>query len=305
MMNLFFIKQMHLKTLVHTCSIFFVPLKKFILFGVPQNMLHFDVIGRRVIDNISISSPIQNLSDILFSHYDWSLGDYHKSQMNLRPTPPRRMPRQMQTIQDSLKPCVTTYKNLKNQVRMCNNTLEMAPCVINICRARIEMTKISGVPNPINLSNKNILINCQRRSYKSCMLDGKRLSSFFYGFNVDVTFHGMIFANGNDSGSGGALFIASDSLLNLVNCSFVNNSAAFAGAIDISTTTLHMSGSQSSFINNTGNAPALAGFISDLNLHDTLFEENIITEYVSFYIVSFLWRIDLILYSNFFLGYLY
>jgi predicted outer membrane repeat protein len=144
------------------------------------------------------------------------------------------------------------------------------------------MNKIIGGSHPINLSKKNIVFNCLQTSSKRCMIDGQGLSRMFYGLNVNVTFYKIIFANGYSSVSGGVIDIRRGSTVNLFNCTFVNNSATTGGAIMIKDTSFYMSGTQSSFINNTGYIPPLVGYSSNLTLYDTLFEGNSVTEYVSF-----------------------
>jgi predicted outer membrane repeat protein len=105
--------------------------------------------------------------------------------------------------------------------------------------------------------------------------------NFFYGSNANITFVNIIFANGNSSGSGGALHIENQSYINLFNCSFVNNSAETGGgAINAKYSALNIAGSRSSFINNTGILPALYAIGTQLNLYDTFFQGNTITKYV-------------------------
>lgn len=116
--------------------------------------------------------------------------------MNLPLSPPPQKLQQKQTNQESfatiatysstrqkpLQSCVTTYTALRRQIGLCDNA-------INICRSRII-----GGSQPINLSNKNIVFNCQGRSSKRT--------------NVNVTFHNIIFANGYSSNiSGGVIDI--------------------------------------------------------------------------------------------------
>lgn len=112
------------------------------------------------------------------------------------------------------------------------------------------------------------------------MIDGQGLTQVFYGSNVTVTISSIVFTNGYSLISGGA-FDLNDSFVNLFNCSFLNNSAATDGAaIMIKNTTFYMTGTKSSFINNTGNSPALVAYSSDLDVYDVLFEGNKMTKYV-------------------------
>ena len=93
---------------------------------------------------------------------------------------------------------------------MCNNTLDMAPCVISVCRTRALIPKIADGSHPINLSKKNIIIICQLADDKCCSQDAPGLFNFFYGYNVVVTFHNVMFVIGYSSGSGRALNIVGD-----------------------------------------------------------------------------------------------
>jgi hypothetical protein len=183
--------------------------------------------------------------------------------------------------------CVTTYLTLRKQVGLCNNTLNMAPCDISICRAQIKMKSMVSGSHAMNISNKNIVINCQLKNNKRCMIDGQGLSRIFYGSNVAVTFRNIIFSNGYSSISGGALYL-SKSFVNLFNCSFMNNSAASGGAIMIKKSTFYMTGTESSFINNTGNRPGLVGYSSDFYLYDTIFKGNKMTKYVRIKLIHLL-----------------
>lgn len=58
----------------------------------------------------------------------------------------------------------------------------------------------------------------------------------------------------------------------------------------IVTNVFHLPGTQSSFINNTGNKSPLVAHSSELNLYNTLFEGNSMTKYVSCVLILLLLR---------------
>jgi hypothetical protein len=211
--------------------------------------------------------------------------------MNLPSTPPPRkqqqkqrallnyhqLERQTSTEERLTQGCVMSFSTLRRKVRSCNKALNANPCVINICKNRIQIRpKIEADLNPIQLSNKNVVIKCLRKRSKRCIIDGMgRSGIFFDGSKAFITFVDIIFAN-----SGGALNIGDQSLVNLFNCSFVNHSAETTrGAITIKGSSIYMAGSKSSFINNTG-MPPIFGIFSQINLYDTLFRGNQMTPYV-------------------------
>jgi hypothetical protein len=177
--------------------------------------------------------------------------------------------------------CVRSYVALKKMVRMCDKTDGVIPCVISVCSPSLNYPKVKNPSIVIDLSNKNIVIKCNKGP-KRCLIDGQGMSRLFYGTNTTVTFRNIIFANGNAaSRSGGALSIEGNSVVNIVNCALINNSAISAGAVSFNRSIVTISGQHASFIKNSGSRPPFEAFESRLILRDILFLDNAMTLYVS------------------------
>ena len=126
-----------------------------------------------------------------------------------------------------------------------NDTIFLAPGTYNKVNDHFNFT-----------INKNVTI-CGDGPLNSVILDGENKSKIFtIGSNLNVTFINIVFTNGNqvyvDDGTtnqGGAIY-ALDTTVNVVNCTFTNNTATnFGGAICAIRTSLDVVGSN--FINNS------------------------------------------------------
>jgi hypothetical protein len=212
-----------------------------------------------------------------------------ESRMVFPPLPPPRIRRQqanednydaiaMKSLPEHrmVETCVTTYTALRKRVVSCNNAWNSFPCVITICKNRIHVKRRRA--RAIDISNKNILMNCQLQNSKRCKIDGRGISRIFYGSNTNVTFRNIIFMNGYSANGGGALLAKNGSTINLVNCSIVRSSALNGGAMKIQNSTLTVT--HSSFNNNDGSGPPLESYTSDLYLMHTLFVGNKRTQLV-------------------------
>jgi predicted outer membrane repeat protein len=124
-------------------------------------------------------------------------------------------------------------------------------------RNRRRLSTMSG----INLSHLDITIVCELEDpTQRCILDGEGESRIFYGFNTTLTLIGFIFTNATAGTSiGGALSFHGDSIITIENSAFIENDAAYGGAIAVTNSTLLFPNSSSvefdhNFATNSGGA---------------------------------------------------
>jgi hypothetical protein len=106
--------------------------------------------------------------------------------VNLPSTPPpqKKKPENQRT-------CVNNQNELQEAVNNCSNILFGKSCTIDICPVRLYMESSSS--NGINLSNKNIVFNCQKLCPKMrCIIDGQGISRMFYGSTCNFTVQNFI-----------------------------------------------------------------------------------------------------------------
>lgn len=132
----------------------------------------------------------------------------------------------------------------------------------------------------INVSNKNIFLNCQKLCpTKRCIIDGLGKSRMLYGSGYNLTILNFIFINGFHPDDGGSIRGDNDSLITIINCSFVNNTAPFGSAVIVHNSRLIIEGLETSIVNNTGIWPPLQILSSALNISNAIFASNNVSEY--------------------------
>jgi Hint module len=104
-------------------------------------------------------------------------------------------------------------------------------------------------------------------------------SRLFYGSYTNATFYNFIFADGFHTNEGGSMMMENDSIVTVVDSSFVKSKAPFGSAIQVNNSKLIVDGLATSFVNNTGTGPPLALFFSHLNISRAVFAGNQILNY--------------------------
>jgi hypothetical protein len=92
-----------------------------------------------------------------------------------------------------------------------------------------------------------------------CIIDGQGVSRMFYGSSCNFTVQNFIFTNGFHRDEGGSIKADNNSIISIVNCSFVNNTAPYGSAVIVNQSSLMIDGLETSFVNNTGVGPPIQG----------------------------------------------
>jgi hypothetical protein len=171
------------------------------------------------------------------------------------------------------KNCVNNQNEWQEAVNNYSNVMAGKSCTIDVCPVRLFLDNSSV--NGINLSNQNIVSNCQKSCPKMrCIIDGQGVSRMFYGSRCNLTFQNFILTNGFHRYEGGSIKEENNSLVSIVNCSFVNNTAPYGSAIIVNQSSLMINGVETSFVNNTGVGPPIQGFSSLVNISNAVFSDN-------------------------------
>jgi Hint module len=179
--------------------------------------------------------------------------------------------------------CVATRRELRNEVRNCEHKMNEPSCLIDVCSTKLPIVdQASTDVNGLDISTKNIVFNCEESCVsKRCIIDGMGISRMFYGSYTNITFQNFVFANGYHTNDGGSMKMENNSIVTLVNCSFVNNTAPFGSALVVSDSVLIVEGVVTSIVNNTGTGPPIQVLSSHLNLSNAMFVNNKASEYVA------------------------
>lgn len=215
------------------------------------------------------------------SSFDEDDDAYRYSQINFPNSPPpqkEKPTKQQKEYQVWQQPCVTSGYELINAVDNCNLKENGPSCSIGICGSRLQIDCSSN--NGINISNMNIKLRCQKVCpTQQCILDGMGVSRIFYGSNSGLTVtDDIIFANGFHPENGGAIKF-DRSVVNVVICSFVNNTAPFGSAVIVNNSMLTVDGLETTIVNNTGTGPPIEILSSQFNISTAIFAGNNISEY--------------------------
>jgi Hint module len=181
--------------------------------------------------------------------------------------------------------CVASDLDFRKEIKRCKQTMNDVSCQIEVCRF-ILPEKGSNVSvfntsnnNGIDITNMNIIFSCEESCLSKCVFDGWGRYRLFYGSSANVTFYNFIFSNGLHPTNGGAIKVENNSILNLINCSFVNNSAPFGSAVYVSNSKLYVNGIESNIVNNTGISPPFEVVSSQMNMSHAVFAGNTASEY--------------------------
>jgi Hint module len=196
-------------------------------------------------------------------------------------TPPAPAPAPLPNPQGK---CVFMTKELTKAVNGCDKSMNETSCLIDICSNRLSLSasNLSSSNKGIDISNKNIYLRCdQECAPKRCILDGSGITRLFYGSNTNITFLNFIFANGFHPDNGGAIKVENNSIVTMINCSFVNNSASSGSAVQVNNSQLIVRGIETSVINNTGISPPLVVLSSQMFISHAIFTGNQVSKYLA------------------------
>jgi Hint module len=203
--------------------------------------------------------------------------DYKTTGVNFPETPPPSEP-----IQAEPQPeCIESESALREVVKNCKRKMNETSCLLDICSIRLPITGgNTSSSHGLDISNKNIVLSCEKTCPKKrCILDGLGRSRLFYGSNTNITFLNFVFMNGYHPYDGGSIKLEGNSIVTAINCSFYNNSAQYGSAIRVQNSQLKLSGSETSFVNNTGRSPPLEVLSSRMNISQAIFAGNQVTDY--------------------------
>ena len=213
-----------------------------------------------------------NSYDLIVSVFNEDDNIFRASYINLLLSPPP------QKKKPAPLTCITTGNELNEAVTNCDEKTIGKVCSIDICGGRLRMN--SSSINGVNISNKNIILNCQKVCpTKRCVLDGLSKSRFFKGSICNLTVQNRIFMNGFHPLTGGSIWADKNSSITIVNGSFVNNTAPFGIAVIVQSSRLTIEGLDTSIVNNTGAGTPILGLSSQLNISNAIFSGNNISKY--------------------------
>jgi hypothetical protein len=131
------------------------------------------------------------------------------------------------------------------------NTPNNSPTKIEICSSYMPINASQPNPSFSNLQGifihekiLDIYCNINDTTTNHCILDAQALSRFFIIVGSQVSFHNIVFMNGNgmkdtDYPSGGAFYVDL-STIEMINCNFLNNSARSGGGIILFYSIFHL-----------------------------------------------------------------
>ncbi|MBZ9571168.1 hypothetical protein KQY27_06395, partial [Methanobrevibacter sp. TMH8] len=123
--------------------------------------------------------------------------------------------------------------------------------------------------------NKNIIIK-GKGSTNQVIIDAKKQRNIFtIGNNINVTFINITFTNAYTTDSGGAIYNKYDgTIMTFINCTFINNSASYGGAIYNEGT--DQSIINCNFINNTAKTGSGGAIYNDCNPNQSIINSTFI-----------------------------